>query len=429
MDLLTRFRLVSALGGASLLFTVSLTSCDRPGGSATGLAPTTGATTIPPQFSQATTLPQIQSSLSTSVGRVEVEVFPESLVARVLQLDDADDRTNSEGINSSVSALGVGTDGTDTLTLTLGGIQVTVNSSTRFHALDADRDDAVPATLSAFVASVQAALSAGRHPAIEARRSAPTSPQSPTDGTFLASDVGLDDEGALPFISLNVDSTNFLTNATPPPDAWLEVLGVKIALELSSGVTHLRQEEPGLHGIIPFGSRVDSVNVTAGTASLHDGTVLRIVAGTEFRTEPESPNILTSLAAVHAALAAGDTVRAEGTALALSTDPDTLAAVKVEFMVVTEQEPVRFPGIYSFADTVASVDTVNDRFTLADGTIIHVVAGTLIVSAPGFLPTLPELADSVAAKVTVRAEGRGLLDAAGPPPVLDAIVLELSKPR
>ncbi|HXQ29992.1 MAG TPA: hypothetical protein VN848_12085 [Gemmatimonadales bacterium] len=372
-------------------------------------------------------LPQIQGALSGNTGRVEVEVFPESLVARTLQLDDADDLNNPEQIHSSISAIAVGTDGTDTMTLTLGGIQVTVNSSTRFHALDADRDDTVPTSLSAFVTSVQTALAAGHHPAIEALRPAPAKPQSPTDGSFLATEIAIDDEGSLPFISMNVDSSNALTNKTPPPDAWLEVLDVKIALEISNGVTKLREEEPGLRGIVSFGARVDSVNLTAGTASLHNGTVLRIVAGTEFRTEPESPNILTSLAAVHAALAAGDTVRAEGTALALTTDPDTLAVVKVEFMVITQQEPVRFPGIYSFSDTVASVDTVNARFTLGNGTIVHVVAGTLIASGQSYITTLPQLADSIAAKVAVRAQGRGLLDETGPPPVLDAIVLQLSK--
>ena len=415
----------AALAAVSCTLAFLIASCDRPGANASNtVGPTTTASSLPAQFSQSISLSQAEISLSGAT-RVNVEVAPDSLVARRVEIQDADDLNNPEVIHAAVTALGIGSDGVDTLTLALGGIQVTFNASTNFHGLDAQDNDSTATAMATFVSRVQAALAAGHQPGVEAARPAPATPQSPTDATFLAAELLLDDAGTVPFVSMNVTSANLLSNATPPPDGWLELLEVKIALELSTGATKLLEENSVLHGVRPFKARVDSVNTTAGTVSLMNGTVLKIVAGTEIRVEPKDLNVLSSLPAVQAALAQGDTVRAEGTALEVTTDPDTLAVVRVEFVIVTARPRVHVPGIYAFADTIVSVDTTGSTLTLANGLVVRVVAGTLVVGGAG-LTSLSLVADSLAAKDPLWASGRGLLETSGPPEVLDAIVLALS---
>jgi hypothetical protein len=410
---------VAALG---LLTALSATACDDR---STGPNNLTG-TTPPLQFAQSITLPGLQEGLATSATRVEIQVLADSLVANRVRLDDADDLNQPEEIDSRITAIATGTNGIDTLTLALGGIQVEFDASAHVHAVaDNDNDDDDMGGASAFVTEVQSALAAGRHPGVRASRAAPATPQGPTDGAFLATDLDLDEDAALPFISMNVDSANVLFNQTPPPDGWIEVLGVKIALEVSTGVTKLEEEEHGLQGSQEFEGAVKSVDTTGGTATLDNGTVLKVVLGTEFRNAPNDNTVLTSLPAVQQALAAGDTVRAEGRGLAISSNPDTLDVIEVTFVVRTAVEHEPPPGILAFNDTLASVDTTNSEITLGNGTVVRVVAGTVLIGQTG-VSTLKLAADSLAAHVTVRAMGRGLLDTVGPPQVLDGIFVFLS---
>ena len=71
-----------------------------------------------------------------------------------------------------------------------------------------------------------------------------------------------------------------------------------------------------------------------GTLTLEGGTIIRIVAGTEFEPkEGDDGDHLTSLADVAAALAAGKTVRAEGKGLVESLTPLTFDAIRIELEV------------------------------------------------------------------------------------------------
>jgi hypothetical protein len=417
MDVARGARALSVSGALGVLAALSVTACDSTG--------VNNVTSIPLSFSQTITYPGLQSGLTTGATRVEIQVFADSLVARRVRLDDADDMTQSEEIDSRVTALGVGTNGIDTLTLALGGIRVTFNAATvaQAVALD-DNGDNDMGGVGNLVARVQADLTAGKHPGVRARRAAPAQPQGPTDGTFLASRVELDEDAALPLIAMNVNSANLITNTTPPPDGYAELLGIKIALEVSNGVTKLEQENHGLKGTEEFEGAVKSVDITGSTATLMNGTVLKIVLGTEFRDEPEDNTVLTTLPAVQKALAAGDTVRAVGRGLAISANPDTLDVIEVSFVVKTEEEHEAPPGIVEFNDTLASVDVTHSKFTLGNGTVVNVVAGTLLMGQVG-LTTLQLASDSLAAHVRVHAEGRGLITAAGPPPVLDGIFVNL----
>ena len=87
-----------------------------------------------------------------------------------------------------------------------------------------------------------------------------------------------------------------------------------------------------------FEGIVLSVDVTAGTVTLKDGTIIRIVAGTEIDAEPGDDDHLPSLAAVQSALAAGNIVEAEGEGLVKSTDTLTIDAIEIEFKVDAQEE-------------------------------------------------------------------------------------------
>ena len=103
---------------------------------------------------------------------------------------------------------------------------------------------------------------------------------------------------------------------------------------MSDRTTRLKIENPKLQGVRGFEGIVQAVDQTGGTVTLEDGTIIRIVAGTDL--EPKAgpdDNRLTSLADVAAALAAGKTVGAEGKGLVDATSPLTLDAIKIEFEV------------------------------------------------------------------------------------------------
>jgi hypothetical protein len=93
-----------------------------------------------------------------------------------------------------------------------------------------------------FITRVQDALALGQDPPVEAKRNPAASPQDPSDATFIATELELDDEADEDEIEINVDGDNFATNASPPPDAILTVLGLPIELNVSGGVTELESE-------------------------------------------------------------------------------------------------------------------------------------------------------------------------------------------
>ena len=257
-------------------------------------------------------------------------------------------RRRAEEIRSRISAISATTDA-GTVTLELGGLQVGFNSSTRFQPDDGDGDGrAAPLSeggdggtaLADFVAGVQADLAAGRHPAVRARRTPPSTPQAPDDATFLATELRLDQENDHPRIRLNVTSANLVTSP-PPPDAVLKVLGLSIELRVSDGTTTLRAENPEVDDEQEFEGMVQSVDQTANTVTLADGSIIHIVSGTELEArEGGDDEHLGSLADVQAALTAGRSVEAEGEGLVTGANPLTIDAVKIEFEAdeVAEQQ-------------------------------------------------------------------------------------------
>jgi len=420
--MLGRSRL-AILGPAAVVLTFLAAACDTM---------TSGpSSTVTSQFSREVTLPDVQNQLVTGPTRVEVSVIPGTLTARRVQLEEPDQLTKPERVRGRVTAITSGTD-TATLTLDLGGLQIALNGSTRLHPDDADEQQAaMPATsddggngmtLADFVARIQAELAAGRNPAVRATRPAPAQPQAPDDGKFLAATLQLDEGNNHPRIELNIAAANLTTNATPPPDAVLKVLGVSLELRVSDGTTKLRVENQEAEGAEEFHGVVKSVDQTANTVTLMDGTIIRIVAGTEFEArEGDEDDHVTSLADVQAALTAGKTVETEGRGVVDTTSPLTIDAIRIEFEVEGEPMPPAMM-MAEFQDDVASVDVGASTFTLNNGTVVTVTADTKFDDHG--LQTLQAVADSLAAHVRVRAQGVGKVTSAGPPPAVTALFLE-----
>jgi hypothetical protein len=326
---------------AALTVPLILAACDRSPADPSGVFGLLA-------FSKQIDLPTTKTILAAGPTRVRIDVIPGTLTARKVVIKEGEQLTRPERIVSRVTGVAVAgtTAGDDTLLLELGKIRVVVTSTTVFRGEVEDEPVPPGTSESEFVARLQALLAAGRHPAVEARRKAPAQPQAPGDTSFVAQEVRLDDAADRPRIEMNVAAANLLMNSgTPPPDAWLEVLNRKIELRVSDGTTRIVQEGPRTTGEIHFAGVVKSVDPTAKTATLMDGTVLRIVAGTEFEVG-EGPDgqaedgpgdrddgTLGSLPAVQTALAAGKTVVARGEALLETTSPRTLDVIEVGFQI------------------------------------------------------------------------------------------------
>lgn len=319
---------------AALALTFAIAGCDS------GMSGP--RSTLPAQFSRQISLPDFQNQLITGPTRVEVRLVPGTLVARRVQIQTPDALTRPEEVRSRVSAISA-TGDQGTVTLELGGLQISFDATTRFRPDDGDGGAAAPmmsdgdgssTTLADFVARVQAELAAGRHPAVKARRAAPAVPQAPDDATFLASELRLDEENDHARLSMNVTDANLTTNPTPPPDATLKLLGLSIELRTSDGTTTIHAENDDLEGQQEFEGLVQAVDVTGNSLTLTDGTIVRLSAGTMIEAregEDGDDTHLGSLADVQAALTAGSTVKAEGEGMVASTTPRTIDAVEIEF--------------------------------------------------------------------------------------------------
>lgn len=423
--MLTRVRPgpLTGLGAtAVLLLTGLLVGCDS---SSTG-----PASSSPASFSREVSLPDLQSQL-TGPARVAVSVVPGTLVARRIEIEGQDQLTRREQVRSRVTAITAGTD-TATLTLELGGLNIAVNGSTRLRPDDGDGEhgwmpsdggqDGGSMTLADFVARIQADIAAGHNPAVKATRQAPAQPQAVDDGSFLAGELQLDEGEDHGLIELNISPASLVTNATPPPDAFLKLLGLSLEIRTSDGTTTLRVQNDDVEGVREFDGVVQSVDQTANTVTLKDGTIIKIVAGTEFEPrEGDEDDHLTTLADVQAALTAGKTVKVEGRGLVDTTSPLTFDAVRIEFEVEGEELPP--PTMMTeFEDTVASVDVSGGTFTLGHGAVVTLTTNTMI-DHDG-LQTLQAVSDALAAHTAVRAEGVAKVTAAGPPPALTALFVK-----
>jgi hypothetical protein len=271
-----------------------------------------------------------------------------------------------------------------------------------------DADDSAGMDESGFIGRLQAALAAGHHPSVAALRKPATTPQAPTDATFHADVLRLDDDADRPTIEMNVTSANLATNATPPPDAFLTVLNVAIGLDVTGGKTRIDANRRNTMGAVHFEGRVQNVDTVGGTATLADSTVIKVPMGGDIehpdRGDDDADTPLNTLSAVAAALAAGDTVDAGGFGLKAGTD--TIDAIEVRFRIrdFHEFEPM----VVGFEGRVMTADTMAGKVTLDDGLVIDVTDSTHFITLDGGLLNLSAVAQALGdTALHVRTEGAG----------------------
>ena len=314
------------LGWAPALALLAAAGCEHAS------APITGPNAAP-VFSAQSSIEDLKTRLDSGVARIRIKLVPDSLVARRIVIERPRRMRSAEEVEGRVVAVAIGA-GADTLTLDIGGLQVVLDSSTRLrgeHAWgDHDEGDEGSSALADFTTRLTMALAAGRRPFVEARRAAPASPQAPDDSAFVARTVRFDDADEAPEIEIDVDSASFAANGSPPPAAWITVLGRRIEIRDS---TIIRSDLPRAEGVQNFSDTVSAVDTTARTVTLMGGAVLRIVAGTEIETEHGMG--LATLADVAAALAASKTVLAHGRGLLETATPATFDVIEVVFHIGT----------------------------------------------------------------------------------------------
>lgn len=372
-----------------------------------------------PRFSQQITFDEFDQTLSAGAARVEIELTPGALVADNVEIRALAQMSDEEEIESPITAIDAQA---GTVTLALGGLTVRFDGATEFDA-DGDRE----LDRDAFVARVEAALAAGAEPAVEAERRPPASPQAPDDASFLAAELELDDEADEPEIEINIDADNLLPcDAAPPPGPPADCLGVLRVLDLPillrRGVTEFEADRPDLRGEVDFEGVVQSANLTDGSLTLANGTVVRLVAGTEVEAGSGDEDQLGSLAAVTAAIEQGLIVEADGKGVVESEEPLTIIAIEVEFEIEDEAEDVA--GEVDFEDRVTAVDPAAGTLVLSSGTVVRVVAGT-VIDPSGDLHTLAAVGEALAVGRPVRARGDAVVESLGPPRVLAAVEIRL----
>ncbi len=371
------------------------------------------------QFSKQVTFAELQDTITSSDGevRVEIRLLSDSLTARKVQVKEPNHITKKEVIESRITAINV--DGeSGTIRLELGEPGEADDLTISFSASGTDFKDEGSSeediSFTEFVERVQAVLAGGEQPAVKARRNPPDTPQAPEDSSFFATDLELDYMADEPKIKINIDSDNLEVNAAPPPDGWIKVLGLVIAIEASedsSGGTELEEELEDVEGELNFEGTVASVDLSAGSVTLTDGTVILIVEGTEIEEGSGDDDNLTSLSAAADALVAGKIVEAEGEGVTESTNPLTIVAIEIEFETEEEAE---VGETVEFEDQIASVDVSGSTFIFADGTVVTMTGDTTI-DPEGDLLTLQAVAEAVTAGGDVRAEGHGTVTSEGPP--------------
>jgi hypothetical protein len=298
-------------GACAALFLVACDDATDPGPAQT-------------QFGEPISLAEFQTEVN-GTALVEIEFATAAgPVAREIEVEDEDsddsdsDSDGEESIESRVTAINT-TAGT--ITLQLGGLVVNYGNDTRFRTLTNSN-----ATRADWEAFIQAELSAGRNPAIDARRPIPATPQAPTVATFTATDLQIEDDLDEPTIEVLVDADNYETVTSPPPLAILRVFNFPVQI---NAATRLERDVDGMpaSGTVEFEARIVAVNVAGGTFTFADGTTIQVGPTTVF--DPLG-DVLT-LAAVSTAVTAGDLVEVEGTGTVTSVGPPaTIAATSVK---------------------------------------------------------------------------------------------------
>ncbi len=150
-----------------------------------------------------------------------------------------------------------------------------------------------------------------------------------------------------------------------------------------------------------FEGVVVRVSVGDGVVKLGDETVVLITPDTKFHVNDENPGLLGSLEEVAKALEHGHTVVAVGIGTLVGTDPRTIEAAEVAFIVRPTDAVVFFEGV------VKSVDVTQSTVDLTNGNTVKLTSETQIVMTDHTLGSLEDVEAAVAGGATVVTAGIG----------------------
>ncbi len=172
-------------------------------------------------------------------------------------------------------------------------------------------------------------------------------------------------------------------------------------------------EIPGatrFHGVIA------SVDLAGKAVVLENGTVVQLTADTKVHADDGNPSLLPSLEAVVRAIDDGKTVVAVGIGVEVGSDPLTLEALEIAFVIPP-------PTLEFFQGLVVSVDVDAGRVTLTNGTVLQFHEESEIVTSDYSLASLRAVADALEDSKSIVAAGIGRL--VGKDPLTIAVVQAL----
>ena len=356
----------------------------------------------PYQFFSEVSLPEFEQLVQDGGGRVEIILAEDGLVAREVEVRGGEALADEEQVVGRVAAIQSG-GGEGTLTLQLGNLSVGFDEGTAFCK------DEHELTFEQFVGHVTEAVAFDEYPNIKAERAPADQPQDPNDGSFHAAKISLIGSDHAREIEVNVDLDNLVMNDAPPPDGWINVLGLMIELRVSDGTTKLSAEREDLVKK-EFEGKVASVNLDRQELTLGEGMIVAIVDDTKIKYEQGDEHRLGSLEAVAAALEAGEKVYTAGYGVVRRAQPLTIAAVHIVFEIAP-------PPFEDFEGVVASVNEDAGTVTLESGTVVQIVDHTKVKSDREdyrYLTSLGAVAEALAAGETVFAWGEGKLESESP---------------
>ncbi len=361
-----------------------------------------------PAFASDVTMLGFQSEVNAAAARIEIVLAGDGLLAREVAIKSGEVLRTPERIHGHITRLEPTSTG-GLLTLDIGDLKVQFTGETGIGVFGTDG----AMDLETFVARVTAALAEGHHLAVVAMRAPPDAPQAPGDGAFLAARLLLGGEGEGRILVLNIDGDNLVRNDDPPPDGWVAVLGLRIELRVTEGLTRIRKERDDIR-VERFEGVVKSVHLDRHAFTLRNGTVIRLVRETEIKYEVGDEHRLGSLEEVARAVNAGLTVVSAGAGVVEGREPLRLVAIAVVF----ELAP---PPMVDFEGVVASVDLENRSVMLERGLTIRITDDTEIgfnADREHMLGSLEEVAKAIADDRTVVAAGVGVVEQHEPPVIV-----------
>ncbi len=334
-----------------------------------------------------------------AAARVEIALYEEGLVAREVVIKSGDALGRPERIHGRITDLQV-TDAGAFLVLNIDGLRVHFNRETGIWAQGSED----PLDIETFIARLRSALADGTRPAVVAFRAPRDLPQDPGNAEFVAAKLKVGGEGEGRIIALNIDADNLVRNESPPPDGWAAVLGLRIELRVSEGLTHIKRERPDVE-IKRFEGVVRSVDLENRSFVINEGLIVYVVPETDIKYEEGDEHRLASLEQVARALEAGLTVVSAGAGVVRGTEPLRLVAIAVVF----ELAP---PPMREFEGVVQSVNLTDSTVSLGDLTV-RIDAETEIrfdATNVHTLGSLEDVARALAEGKTVVAHGVGVVE-------------------